>query len=96
MGNQSGIVAGMSITVELPPDLDQDVKRIPDVEKRVLSFLRNQVEHEKWRTARYSEQAVRLLEESKADAAQMKAEGVPREELFRRFFEAYDKVAEQQ
>ena len=86
----------MSITVELPPDLDQDVKMIPDVEKRVLSFLRNQVEHEKWRNARYSEQAIRLLEESKADAAQMKADGVPREELFRRFFEAYDKVAGQQ
>jgi hypothetical protein len=84
----------MSITIELPPDIDQQVRDIPDVEKRVLSFLLNQVEYEKWRKARYSEQAFRLLEESKADAARMKAEGVPREELFRRFFEAYDQIAE--
>ena len=85
----------MSITVELPPDLDQEVRGIPDLENRVLSFLRNQVEHEKWRKARYSEQALQLLEESKADAVRLKAEGVPREEMFRRFFEAYDKVADQ-
>ncbi len=90
-----GTLLGMSITVELPPDLDQEVRGIPDLENRVLSFLRNQVEHEKWRKARYSEQALQLLEESKADAVRLKAEGVPREEMFRRFFEAYDKVADQ-
>jgi hypothetical protein len=28
--------------------------------------------------------------------AQVKAKGVPREEMFRRFFEAYDKVSDQQ
>ena len=49
-----GIFAGMSITIELPPDLDQDVKQIPDVQERVIAFLRDQAEYEKWRRARYS------------------------------------------
>lgn len=86
----------MSITLELPPDLDQEVRGLPDLEKRLLSFLRNQVEHEKWRKARYSEQAFQLLAESKADAARMKEEAVPREEMFRRFFEAHDNFSGEQ
>ena len=90
-----GMIAGMSITVELPPDLDQQVRDIPDVEKRVLSFLRDQVEYERWRRERYSDEARRLLGESKEEAARMQAEGVPRAEMVRRFIQAYDKVAEQ-
>ena len=78
---------GMSITIELPPDLDRDVKQIPDVQERVIEFLRDQVEYEKWRKARYSDEAFQILEESKVEA-----EGVPREELFRQFFEAYDRI----
>ena len=47
----------MSITIELPPDLDQDVKGIPDVQERVIEFLRDQADYEKWRRARYSDEA---------------------------------------
>ncbi len=82
----------MSITIELPPELDQDVKGIPDVQERVIEFLRDQANYEKWRKARYSEKAHRLLAESEAEAERMKAAGVPREEVFRQFFEAYDRI----
>lgn len=82
----------MSITIELPPDLDQDVKGIPDVQERVIEFLRDQADYEKWRRARYSEEAFQILDESKAEAERLKAEGVPREEVFRQFFEAYDRI----
>ena len=85
----------MSITIELPPDLDQDVKQIPDVQDRVIEFLRDQADYEKWRRARYSDEARQILEESKADAERMRAEGVPREEVFRQFFEAYDRITRQ-
>ena len=85
----------MSITIELPPDLDQDVKQIPDVQERVIAFLRDQADYEKWRKARYSDEARQILEESKADAERMRAEGVPREEVFRQFFEAYDRITRQ-
>ncbi len=84
--------APMSITIELPPDLDRDVKQIPDVQERVIEFLRDQADYERWRRARYSEDAFQILEESKAEAERLKAEGVPREEVFRQFFEAYDRI----
>jgi hypothetical protein len=85
----------MSITIELPPDLDQDVKGIPDVEKRILAFLRDQADYHKWRKQRYSERAMRILEESKAEAEQLKASGKSREELFEEFFEVYNRITEQ-
>ena len=41
-----------SITVELPPDIEAQVRTIPDLDQRVLSFLRNQVEkHPSTKTA---------------------------------------------
>src|SRR5260221_3255590 len=36
----------MSITVELPPDIEELVRTIPDLDQRVLTFLRAQVEYE--------------------------------------------------
>ena len=86
---------GMSITIELPPDLDQDVKGIPDVQERVMSFLRNQIEYEKWRKQRYSAKALRLVEESKAEAEQLRASGKSREELFEEFMVLHERITKQ-
>jgi glutamyl-tRNA reductase len=90
-----GILAGMSITIELPPDVDQLVKEIPDVEQRVVSFLRNQVEYEKWRKERYSAKALRLVEETKAEAEQLRASGKSREELFEEFMVLHERITKQ-
>ena len=86
---------GMSITIELPPDVDQQVKEIPDVEQRVVSFLRNQVEYEKWRKQRYSAKTLRLVEESKAEAEQLRASGKSREELFEEFMVLHERITKQ-
>ena len=85
----------MSITVELPPDIEAQVRTIPDLDQRVLSFLRSQVEHEKWRGQRYSEKARSIVREGLSDAEQMKAQGVSREEMFRRLFAVFDEIAPQ-
>lgn len=77
----------MSITVELPPDIEAQVHTIPDLDQRVLSFLRSQVEYEKWRKERYSARARRIVTQGLADAREMQAAGVSREEMFRRLFE---------
>ena len=90
-----GSISGMSITIELPPDVDQQVKEIPDVEQRVVSFLRNQVEYEKWRKQRYSAKALRLVEESKAEAEQLRASGKSREELFEEFMVLHEGITKQ-
>ena len=74
----------MSFTVELPPDIEAQVRTIPDLDRRVLSFLRSQVEYEKWRVRRYSEKARSIVREGLGDAERMKAAGLSREEMFRR------------
>lgn len=83
----------MSITVELPPDIEAQVRTIPDLDQRVLSFLRSQVEYEKWRGQRYSEKARSIVSESLDEAEHMKTAGVSREEMFRRLFAVVDEIA---
>ena len=81
----------MSITIELPPDVEDRVRAIHDLDRRVAAFLRGQAELEEWRKRRYSERARRLLEESRANAHELR-EQVSREELFQRFFELHDRI----
>ena len=85
----------MSITIELPPDLEQAVKQIPDVQARVIAFLRDQADYHKWRKQRYSDEAFRLLEESKVEAERLRASGKTREELFEEFFVLHDRITDQ-
>jgi hypothetical protein len=47
----------MSITIELPPDLDERVCVIPDLDKRIVQFLRTQTDLEEWRNRQYSPEA---------------------------------------
>ena len=69
------------------------MRNIPDLDQRVLSFLRDQVEYEKWRTQRYSDRARRIVSQGLGEAEQLKAAGVSREEMFRRLFEVIDETA---
>lgn len=82
----------MSITVELPPEMEERVRQIPDLNERVAAFLRDQADYEAWRQRRYSTRARMLAEESLAEAVQLKAQGSGREELFERFFELHDRI----
>ena len=90
-----GSVGAMSITVELPPDIEAQVRTIPDLGQRVLSFLRSQVEYEKWRGQRYSEKTRSIVREGLGDAEHKRAAGVSREEMFRRLFAVVDEIAPQ-
>jgi hypothetical protein len=82
----------MSITVELPPEIEAQVRAIPDLSQRLISFLRDQAEHESWRQQRYSEKARSLVQQSLQDAETMKTSGVSRDEMFRRLFEVRDEI----
>jgi hypothetical protein len=84
--------SGMSITVELPPEMEERIRQIPDLNERVAAFLRDQADYEAWRARRYNAKARALAEESLAEAEQLKAQGVGREELFRRFFDLHDRI----
>ena len=83
----------MSITVELPPDVEQRVRDIPDLNKRIAAFLQDQADWEDWRQRRYSTKAQAIATESLAEAEILKAQGASREEMFREFFEVYDRIS---
>ena len=82
----------MSITIELPPDVEKRLAALPDLDQRVADFLRDQLEYEKWRKARDSDDARQIVREWLADAERDKAAGVSRAKTFREFFEVYDRI----
>lgn len=90
-----GSLRGMSITIKLPPDVEKRLAGLPDLGQRVADFLRDELEHEEWRKARYSDEARAIVREGLAEAERDKAAGMTREEGFRRFFEVYDRITAQ-
>lgn len=70
---------GMSITIKLPPDLESRVSAIPNLDQRLLDFLRDQADLEDWRRRRYSAEARSIVAEATSEDAQ----GMTREQAFR-------------
>ena len=85
----------MSITIELPPDLDQRVRVIPDLEKRVVQFLRTQTDLEEWRSRRYSPDAREAAARAIAEADRLRASGMTREEAFEQLLGLHEKITKQ-
>ena len=85
----------MSITIELPPDLDQRVRVIPDLEKRVVQFLRTQTDLEEWRSRRYSPEAREAAARAIAEADRLRASGMTREEAFEQLLGLHEKITKQ-
>jgi len=66
----------MSITIELPPDLDERVRVIPDLDKRIVQFLRTQTDLEEWRNRHYSPEARAVSGRALAESERLRAEGI--------------------
>ena len=86
---------GMSITIELPPDVEKRLAALPDLGQRVADFLRGQAELEQWREQRYSAKAREIVRESLAEAEQLRASGKSREELFEEFMVLHERITRQ-
>lgn len=78
----------MTLTLNLPAELESDAIRIPDLNQRLTSFVRQQVDLEKWRSRRYSDHARRLATESAEDA-----EKISREEASKDLLESYERIS---
>jgi len=83
----------MSITIELPPDLEARVRVIPDLDKRVVQFLRTQTALEEWRNRRYSPEAREAAARAIAEAERLRASGMTREEAFEQLRSAHDEIS---
>ena len=82
----------MHITIELPPDLESRVRVIPDLDQRVVDFLRNQADLEDWRSRRYSPEAQAIVAEATAESARLGAQGMTREQAFRELRETREEI----
>jgi hypothetical protein len=85
----------MSITIDLPPDVEDRLRAIPDLDQRIAEFLRHQTSLEEWRERRYSPAARAVMAEAQAEADKLAAEGVSREQAFREWREARSEISEQ-
>jgi predicted Ser/Thr protein kinase len=83
----------MSITVEVPPEVEEQMRSIPDLDERLIAFFHNEAAYQKWRNARYSERARQLLKEGMEDAERLKAAGISKQEIERRFQAVIDRIA---
>ena len=82
----------MNITIELPPDLESRVRAIPDLDRRVVDFLRNQADLEDWRSRRDSPEAQAIVAEAMAEGARLGTQGVTREQAFRELRETREEI----
>ena len=78
----------MTLTLELPPELERDAIQITDLKERLLLFVRQQVDLERWRSDRYSPQARRLV----AESARM-AEALTQEEAAAGFLDLRERIS---
>jgi len=72
----------MSISIELPADIESDARSIPDLPQLLTSFIRSQVELERWRKKRFSPQTREIVRQAVEEAASLRARGITREQLF--------------
>ena len=82
----------MSITIQLPPDLESRVRVIPDLDQRVADFLRNQADLEDWRSRRYSTDVRTIVAEATTEGARLGAQGISREQAFRELRETREEI----
>jgi hypothetical protein len=82
----------MSVSDEVTPGAEEQVRSIPEPNEREAPF-HDRASYEKWRNARYSERARRLVREAMADADRLKAEGITDEEIDRRLLAVIDRIA---
>lgn len=84
----------MILTLDLPPDLESAARKIPDLQDRVISFLRHQIDIEQWREGRYSGEAQKMVAEGFAEGDRWIEQSLPIQEVERRFREVRERIAD--
>ena len=85
----------MSVTLDLPPELESAAMSIPDLNERLLLFVRQQVNMEQWRQSRYGASARGLLEQATLEAELARKAGVTREQAAADFEAVHSRITSQ-
>ena len=83
----------MSITLDLPKDVESQVSGIPDLDLRLQMFLRHEAQLEQLRRARFGDEARGIAERALRAAATDQTEGYPWDESFAKLRQAQDAIA---
>ncbi len=79
----------MTMTIEIPPELEIKVRDIPNLDRRITDFLRHEVRLEEIRRVRHSGRARALAERALAGAEEDKAAGTDEESSFRQLLDLH-------
>jgi hypothetical protein len=82
----------MSIT--LSPEAAAKAAAIPDFSERLERFVDQQYKLEQWRTKHYSPAVRDIMRRALEEAAALREQGVPREQLFAELFSSLDETQE--
>lgn len=85
----------MSVTFDIPADVQRSVEGIPGLDRRVTQFLRHEAELEAVRQKRHSAQARALVERALTGAEADKAAGSDAEESFDELLALHQKFTAQ-
>jgi hypothetical protein len=83
----------MSITLDLPKDVESQVSGIPDLDLRLHMFLRHEAQLEQVRLARFGDEARGIAERAIRAAAMDQAEGFAWDESFATLRQAQESIA---
>ena len=84
----------MSITFDIPPDVQAGVANIADLDLRVVLFLRHEAQMVAIRRQRHSAQAREIVAAAVREAEADKAEGFNWDESFAQLREAHRDISE--
>ncbi len=80
---------------DIPSDIAEEAARVPGIGVRLVSFLRAEIAQNQKRLRRHSEEARELVEQAKAEAEKLKAEGITREQVMESFEKKYFDILKQ-
>jgi predicted nucleic acid-binding Zn-ribbon protein len=80
---------------DIPADLAEEAARVPGIGVRLVSFLRAEIAQHQKRLRRHSQEARELVEQAKAEAEKLKAEGITREQVMESFEKNYFDILKQ-
>lgn len=80
---------------DIPSDIAEEAARVPGIGVRLVSFLRAEIAQNQKRLRRHSEEARELVEQAKAEAEKLKAEGITREQVMESFEKNYFDILKQ-
>ena len=93
MTTNSVRIMPLTLTLDLPEDLQEAAQKIGDLKERVESYVEQQVAFEQWQAKQYSPSVQAIAEEAERQAAEMRKTGFDRQAEGQKFLEVWDKLA---